>query len=369
MDHHPNSRPKFQPIRIKDLVHFCESDDDESEDRVQDSETDSDSEDPEPLPQDSSIVNDLSRSLPLPEVKYNNNVDSASKVSRTAVSSKFVEYTSIDDNVEHKTNNAVPEVHVSVHSNYSNVDTYDKYKDFKQDNHRTALPINPESQPTLLHEDECNIKVKQSTNFEQLSCRNSHAQEQVSLKEHKTKHVTIDAKRQPLEEQMYKSDIQSVNKCNASKKPGNNEFESIVFVSQHVGNALKSGTCNSQNNVNMRESLEQKSIINEEKAHNENISSTNKSLNSADQIILQTPLKHVSASSSRPDPCFSRRNIVQTPQNKLSDISRNHGLTPATNSCHWSQNNMRQTPLQNKSLNFIDSMQTPKNSVQLMTNK
>ena len=109
-------------------------------------------------------------------------------------------------------------------------------------------------------------------------------------------------------------------------------------------------------------------MLNEEKIHCEDVSSTSKTLisdtgtciNSIDQRILQSPLKHA-VSSTRPDPCFSRRNITQTPQNK-SDISKNHGLTPATILSHWSQNNMKQTPLQNKSINFKDSMQTPKNS-------
>ncbi|XP_076233388.1 dual specificity protein kinase monopolar spindle 1 [Calliopsis andreniformis] len=314
MDHHMNSRPKFQPIRVKELLHFCESDDDESEDKAQGSETESDSEDFQPLPQDN-IEDDLNKSSASLNAKYSSGVKLTREISHTNASSKPEEYSLVDTNINIKPETAV-------------------------------------TRSSIVHENECNVKSKKSINFEQLNhvqlnSKNTYMQEQIPQIEHRNKHVTVDTKRHSTEEQPYKSEIQSVNQSNSTKKANNNAFESIVFPSQHVGNTLQSGICNS--------SLEQISTISEEKMP-------------VDQLTLQTPLKHVPASYSRPDPCFSRRNIAQTPQNKYSDISKNQGLTPATISCHWSQTSIRQTPLQNKSINMKDSMQTPKNSIQFMTN-
>lgn len=361
---HINSRPKFQPIRVKELLHYYESDDDdESEDKAQDSDTESESDELQPLPQDDSIEGE----------KCNYDSGLTREASQANVSSKSGESPSVDSIEECETNSVVPEVYLSV-DNKCNVHIHDnKVKDSKLDNRKTSWSINFDadiaakcevtvSQTLKFHEDECNRRGQRNLNSElnhvELSIENTHPREQVARSEEKNSRAThVDVKRQSNGEQAYKNDFQSTDRQMPCRKSINSEFKSIA-------------SCNLQNANTKVEMREERLIINEEKGQNENISSTNKSLtsdveallNSVDQSASRTPLKHAPAGCSRPDPCFSRRNIVQTPRSKLPDMSKNHGLiTPSTVSSHWSQNNVKQTPLQNKSasLNF---MQTP-NSV------
>ena len=368
---HTNSRPKFQPIRVKELLHYYESDDDESEDKAQDSDTESDSDELQPLPQDDSIEGALDTSVPLLGEPCNYDSSLTCEASQINVSPNPRESPLLDNIKECETISTVPEVYLSIH-NRCNVDVYDnKVKDSKPNNRKTSWSINFDvdigakrevtvPQTSKFHEDECNRRSQRNLNSElnhvELSIENTHPREQVPQREETNSRAThVDVKRRSNGERAYKTDFHSMDQQKPCRKSINSEFKSIA-------------SCNLQNaKVEM---LEERLIINEEKGQNENISSTNASLtsdveallNSVDQLALQTPLKHAPAGSSRPDPCFSRRNIVQTPQSKLPDMSTNHGLiTPSTVSTHWSQNNVKQTPLQNKSgsLNF---MQTP-NSV------
>ncbi|XP_076673724.1 dual specificity protein kinase monopolar spindle 1 isoform X2 [Andrena cerasifolii] len=358
-----NSRPKFQPIRVKELLHYYESDDDESEDKAQDSDTESDSDELQPLPQDDSIESGLDTSVPLLGETCNYDSSVTCEASQVNVSSNPRESPLVDNIKECETNSMVPEVHLSIH-NKCNVDIYDKkVKDSKLNNRKTSWSINFDVDIGA----KCEVTVPQTSKFHEdkselshveLSIENTHPREHVPQSEETNSHAThVDVKRQSNEEQAHKNDFQSMDQQKPCRKSINSEFKSVA-------------SCNLQNGNVKVEMLEERLITNEEKGQNKNISSTNKSLtsdveallNSVDQLALQTPLKHAPAGSLRPDPCFSRRNIVQTPQSKLPDMSKNHGLiTPSTVSNHWSQNNVKQTPLQNKSAN-LNFMQTP-NSV------
>ncbi|KOX79370.1 Dual specificity protein kinase Ttk, partial [Melipona quadrifasciata] len=291
---HTVSRPKFQPLRVKELLHFCESDDDESEDRPQDSDNESDFDDVYSLPQDY-VEDNLNMSLPLLNTTCNVSEETR-KVSQTVV--------------------------------------YSKPQEFETSNSRlTACKSERSLKCEQSNQVQLNIETSIQDNFSQI--------------EHKNKCITnVNSKGESNKNEFL--DQQNSSQVSNSKK-------SIASTSQHLENIIsQSGIDNLQNVSSKKETLESTSMVNEEKIHGENVSSTSKTLisdtgtyiNSIDQRISQSPLKHA-VSSSRPDPCFSRRNITQTPQNKC-DISKNHGLTPATILSHWSQNNMKQTPLQNK---------------------
>lgn len=316
---HTNSRPKFQPIRVKELLHFCESDDDESEDKPQDSDIESDFDDPQPLPQDDHVEHDSIQSLSLLNVTSN-------KLKETCKES-----ISFNNSIE-----CEPEIKSTFH----------------------------EYEHNMTNE---NVKCEHSNQM-QLNIQ-TIAQEKLSQTEHKNKYITNTEIKEEIKEQLTQD--QFLDQQTSCKM--NNNTESIASTFQYFEKVSQFGMHNLQN-INCKkealESVEEKlvSVASEEKIHHENVSSKGKSLisdtgtfvNSTDQW-LQTPLKHAS-NSIHPDPCFSRRNIIQTPQNKLSDpTSKDHGLT-LTVSSHWSQNNIKQTPLQNKNINFKDSMQTPKNS-------
>lgn len=316
---HINSRPKFQPIRVKELLHFCESDDDESEDKPQDSDIESDFDDPQPLPQDDHVEHDSIQSLSLLNVTSN-------KLKETCKES-----ISFNNIIE-----CEPKIKSTFH----------------------------EYEHNMTNE---NMKCEHSNQM-QLNIQ-TIAQEKLSQTEHKNKYITNIEIKEEIKEQLTQDQfLDQQTSCKV-----NNNTESIASTFQYFEKVPQFGMHNLQN-INCKkealESVEEKlaSIASEEKIHHENVSSKGKSLisdtgtfvNSTDQW-LQTPLKHAS-NSIHPDPCFSRRNIIQTPQNKLSDpTSKDHGLA-LTVSSHWSQNNIKQTPLQNKNINFKDSMQTPKNS-------
>ncbi|XP_043523236.1 dual specificity protein kinase TTK isoform X2 [Frieseomelitta varia] len=330
---HTISRPKFQPLRVKELLHFCESDDDESEDRPQDSDNESDFDDVYPLPQDNHVEDHLNMSLPL----FNtcNEPEETCNVSQTVVYSKPQEFEISNSRLTEckserslkceQSNQVQLNIETSVQDKFSQIE----------------------------HKNKCITNV----NIKGESSQNQYLDQQNSSQVSNSK-KSIASTSQQLESisQSGIDNLQNINK------------KSIASTSQHLESISQSGVDNLQNVSNKKETSESTSMVNEEKIHCENVSSTSKTLisdtgtyiNSIDQRILQSPLKHA-VSSTHPDPCFSRRNITQTPQNKC-DISKNHGLTPATILSHWSQNNMKQTPLQNKSINFKDSMQTPKNS-------
>ncbi|XP_053987258.1 uncharacterized protein LOC128880815 [Hylaeus volcanicus] len=379
-----NTRPKFQPIRVKELLHFCESDDDESEDKLDDSVNESDSDDIQPLPVDNSIEDNFNKSLPLFNTKYDSDFRPTCKVPQITVPSKLEEPLSVNKIVECRTNTVTTDVHVSVSSSYNNEELGDnKIKDFTPDNHsegsldnlKVEIDISIPKQ-CLKHNEhehdsrnEGNIKSDHA-NHVQLNYENICTQEKSSQHEYKNKHiVSEDIKGQSNEGQACKSDFQSPDEHD-SCKVNSNELGSLVFASQHFKNVSQFASCNPQSANTKVDTLEPKSVVNQEKVNHENNASNNLSTlnvepSSVDRLMLQTPLKHAPPGSSRPEPCFSRRNIAQTPQNKISEISKNHRLTPATISSHWSQNNIRQTPLQNNNFNFKDAAQTPKNCVYL----
>ena len=339
---HTISRPKFQPLRVKELLHFCESDDDESEDRPQDSDNESDFDDVYPLSQDDHVQDDLNISLLNTTC---NEPEETHKVSEIVYSKP------------QEINNSITEC---------KSESKAAFQKYEQNTSERSLKYEQSNQVQL------NIET--------------HIQDKFSQIEHKNKYITnVNTKGESSQNQFL--DQQNSSQMSNSKKSiastsqhldnmsqyriddlQNINKKSIASTSQHLESISQSGIDNLQNVNSKKETLESTTVLNEEKIHCEDVSSTSKTLisdtgtciNSIDQRILQSPLKHA-VSSTRPDPCFSRRNITQTPQNK-SDISKNHGLTPATILSHWSQNNMKQTPLQNKSINFKDSMQTPKNS-------
>ncbi|XP_076755816.1 dual specificity protein kinase monopolar spindle 1 isoform X2 [Xylocopa sonorina] len=453
-----NSRPKFQPLRVKELLHFCESDDDESEDRTQGSDCESDSDDPQPLPSDDFIEENLSNSICLRTVTNDNDFKGTCNVMSTIISTNFEKSASVD-NVPR----CIPENKSSIFhedkdtmKNERNAQCEDlnpvklsietrvhkkMFEDVKMQSDQNELSnndfqcldkkgsckLNNNSESVIsafqhaenVSEFEIhsvpNVNIKKDSLELKLIENEEKAHENVSQRMSQTLHDT-NIKKEALElipttnDERARSDnisqfgIHTLQNTNVKKEPlelksiGNVEklhyenipqygmqslhntnikIETLELVPTtneekiHCDNIPQFGMYTLQNTTVKKEPLEFKSIGNEEKPHYENVSSSNKTLtsdtgahvNSIDQWVLQTPLKHVPVSSAHPDPCFSRRNIIQTPQNKVSDMSKNFKLTPATILSHWSQNNTKQTPLQNKSIKFKESTQTPKNSV------
>lgn len=330
---HTNSRPKFQPIRVKELLHFCESDDDESEDKPQNSDSESDPDEPQLLPKDDDIEDVLNKSLSFHSKTHNDELKTTCEVVHTFDSSRPEESLPTDNVLECKPDGKSSVIFV--HERGTTSGTNVMHEKFNQMQLNIDAPI----------------------------------QRNVFNAEHKSKHIiNVENKKQSNEESLHKSDPQSLDQ---QKSYGISNSEPKAFEFRDFENPSQPGINNAKNTNIRREIVELKPIVTEDKTLKESIPSTNKSLssdagsfvNSTDQWALQTPLKHAQINSTRPDPCFSRRNITQTPQNKLSDPSKNLGLTPATISSHRSQNSVRQTPLQNRSISFMDSIRTPKNSV------
>lgn len=303
---HVSSRPKFQPLRVKELMHFCESDDDESEDKTQGSGSESDSDDPQPLPQDDHVQDGCEDDN---GTKQTDELAAISQVPRTIIS--------------------------------------------------------PSRQPSVSVNKMCKPEYKRSERGEKrVNCQRSiqvqsvvienRNQENHSQLEQTSRRVVDDSRKQSSHDQSYNNHVQSVDQAfyrrNSSNEPvGSAQSELHRF-----------------HNSNLRREASE-SMVNEDKVHENvsgNKSDTGTSVNHQNQWILQTPLKFAPVNSAHPDTCFSRRNINQTPQNRSSDTRASHGLTPSTILCNWSQGNTKQTPLQGRSVgyNVKDSIQTPKNS-------
>ncbi|KAK1134301.1 hypothetical protein K0M31_012080 [Melipona bicolor] len=357
---HTVSRPKFQPLRVKELLHFCESDDDESEDRPQDSDNESDFDDVYSLPQDDYVEDNLNMSLPLLNTTCNESEETR-KVSQTVVYSKSQEFEISNSRLTackserslkcEQSNQVQLNIETSIQDNFSQIEHKNKCI--------TNVNSKGESSQNEFLDQQNSSQVSNSKKSIASTSQHLENMSQSGIDNLQNINKKSTASTSQHLESISQSGVNNLQ--NISKK-------SIASTSQHLESISQSGIDNLQNISSKKETLESTSMVNEEKIHCENVSSTSKTLisdtgtyiNSIDQRISQSPLKHA-VSSSRPDPCFSRRNITQTPQNKC-DISKNHGLTPATILSHWSQNNMKQTPLQNKSINFKDSTQTPKNS-------
>ncbi|XP_017880727.1 serine/threonine-protein kinase WARTS homolog [Ceratina calcarata] len=298
---HASSRPKFQPLRVKELLDFCESDDDESEDKTQGSDSESDSDDPQPLPQDDDVRargNDNGREQTV-------ELAGICRAGRTIVSPDHGQPVCVNEMCKPGSGEF-----------------------FEQSERHTS----------------CEQSVQVQSDIE------NRTQEKIFQLEQRSRHAD-DVRRQSSHDQMYNNQVQSVDQTFYRKSSSNEPVASAP-----------SGVCRFQNANLKREASESKE--NEEKAH-ETVSSTKFDagtfVNHASQWTLQTPMKFAPVNPVHPDPCFSRRNIEQTPRNRSSDIPKNHGLTPSTILSNWTQGDSKQTPLQTRSINFKDSMQTPKN--------
>ncbi|CAK9812746.1 Dual specificity protein kinase TTK [Anthophora quadrimaculata] len=323
-----DSRPKFQPIRVKELLHLCESDDDESEDKPQDSDVESDFDDSRYLSQDDCIEDISNKSSSVHDTRYDTEIKTSCEMLHTIVPSKPEDSVLVDNITESKTEGK------SVFHEHDHNEKSEKNLEYEQSN-----------------QVQLNIDI--------------HAQEKIFQTENKNKHITNTNVKVPLnQEQSHKSELQLLDQQSSSKI---NNSESNVFVFQHSGYVSQSGVHNIQNTNLNRETIS-KTVSNEEETHHENISSTHRSdlrlsVNSTDQWGLQTPLKHAPVNAIHPDPCFSRRNIIHTPQNKFSDIPKNHGMTLTTVSSYRFQDSAKKTPLQNSSVNLRNYAQTPENTV------
>ncbi|XP_015522263.1 probable serine/threonine-protein kinase mps1 isoform X1 [Neodiprion lecontei] len=70
-------------------------------------------------------------------------------------------------------------------------------------------------------------------------------------------------------------------------------------------------------------------------------------------LATETPLKHAQTVSTRPESCLSRRNIMETPQMKSrQEYPQNNIDTPGMIFSHWSRNNFFQTPTSNHNPNL-----------------
>ncbi|XP_046738946.1 probable serine/threonine-protein kinase mps1 isoform X2 [Diprion similis] len=70
-------------------------------------------------------------------------------------------------------------------------------------------------------------------------------------------------------------------------------------------------------------------------------------------LVTETPLKHAQTVSTRPESCLSRRNLMETPQMKSrQEYQQNNIETPGMIFSHWSRNNFFQTPTNNHNSNL-----------------
>ncbi|XP_018056964.1 PREDICTED: probable serine/threonine-protein kinase mps1 [Atta colombica] len=393
--------PKSQPVRLKALL-ACESDDDdESEEKLCQSEDELDNF--KPLPQD-----DFTEVLQESSVLKTNSsstiesTDGALKVTCVLPNEnlEIVTNTSIQkglnfDREQCKVSDINSESHISL-SDSSKLETCNsKHEENSQEyhiatmftsgnqantvyNHSTNITLPP---PLLsVYKGDYNIdsnKNFQTINSNQLHHENAYMSDILNKRKEESMYSTSGENKMLLtrnselnlskDDQRYKGTygfIEQANKNNKedSQKITNTLLESATCIPQTSENLMHAVRHSSQKNVTKYEANEKytpaKNTCTE--FNTPSLSEASKSLATINHLVLETPLKHMQV-NVHPSSCTSHKQLFQTPQNKLSgDLNKNQ--TPSTILSNW-YHNVVHTPMERKNFLTRDQVQISKNAV------
>ncbi|XP_032681624.1 uncharacterized protein LOC116849020 [Odontomachus brunneus] len=405
------TRPKFQPIRLKALLHFCESDDDDDDDdnserKPQESEDESDDE-PQPLAQDESAEN-IPQQLSLSEEDV--------KLSKTDTQDRFSIHTlqeeshkvasdvsSILDKLSCTTSNKkeckVGDVNVE---NCLPMDKLNKLEPYRNKNEETqdcndGKTVSRSYQVETVHERATNVALPSSSLslYKGDSDANRSLQSTSSGQSHHENAYMSDVLNRKKEEHVYNMLAESKKLLGTSndsflsddkwhrsahslagiEQPGkdheekfhrrisNVESEPVGVSLSTSGNSIyPTAKHSSQHNVTKYEGNEKYAAA-EGKHIDLSTPSLSKTFSVVNRLVVETPMKHLQVGPVHPNPCTSHKQLFCTPQNKLpNDPSKNYIQTPSTILSSWCHN-MRHTPVDGKNHVAKDCVPTPRNAV------
>ncbi|XP_024891463.1 serine/threonine-protein kinase MPS1 [Temnothorax curvispinosus] len=401
--------PKSQPVRLKALLHLCESDedddDDETEEKPHQSEEESDFE--EPLLQDDSSEDVLQETLVVQELMPKSRINSSSIESPTdgvlkttcTLPKETLEVVTNTPSVQREIDFATDREQrkVSDVNDSNKPEIYSsKYEEKTQESHSETFASR--SQVDTVHNRSANIalpppslsvykgdyntkldtnKNLQPINSNQVHHENAYMSDILNKrKEGSVYNTSVDNKillrnselNLNKDDQRYKNTYGFTEQANKdveeeSHKVPNSLSESATCTSQTSENLMHPARYSSQKNMTKYEANEKytpaKNTVRTEFS-TPSLNEASKSLTVINRLTSETPLKHVQV-SAHPNPCISHKQLFQTPQSKLSgDLNKNQVQTPSTIfQSSWYHN----TPMEGKSFIARDHVQMSRNAI------
>ncbi|KAL6264917.1 hypothetical protein P5V15_005011 [Pogonomyrmex californicus] len=410
--------PKFQPVRVKALLHLYENneddDNDESEEKTQESEDELDFDEPYLLPQDDSAEDVLCEKT----LASKTNINSSSFESTDGVSNmkclsskencivtdtpsiqRGTSFTANRDeysvNSDRRINSVNSESHLpisdpnklEIHSSKHEEKTQEYHngtftsRSQSDVAHNRSTEVTLPSSSLLVYKGDYNKfdtnKNLQLLNSSQLHHENaymsdiSHKRKEgsiySSLAENKTLLTRNSESNLSKDNQRYKSKHSFIEQMNKDCEEESHKIPSTLSESatciQTSENMMHPVRCNLQKSIAKYETNEKytpaKNTYTE--FDTPSLSEIGKPLTMINCLISETPMKHAPI-SMHPNPCTSHKQLFQTPQNKLSGgLNKSHVQTPSTILSSW-HHNMRQTPMEGKNLTK-DHMQMSRNAI------
>lgn len=358
-----NARPKFQPVRVKALLHFCESDDEESEEKTINSESEADYDDIRPLSLNDSVANE-SNSL-FQCISDSGSIDNISKEENIYLNVSLKEQLK-NENDGNTNDSTISSTNIDtiIYDNVNKIDKEEQENNYKvmsststnipdtKNNNQVDMQQHMQSN-ALLHvttKDEENLNSELQLNQENVIIMKEDHKASTNMYVKNIEQKESNPMIEDHQKDKYKL-YKNTNCCAEHIVPISNKNE-LRGIHHTISNVSKSKCLPDEKHLNVED------VLSSETASTCDIKLHTHS------VVTDTPLKHANSHSLRPNPCLSHRNIFQTPQTNLkSELITNAAQTPSSIFSIWSQNNMRQTPLQSKGLSIIESIKTPVSSL------
>jgi len=402
--------PKSQPVRLKALLHLCESDEDDDDDDESEKSPQSENESDfnESLLQDDSAEDILQETLVLKAGINSSPIESTDGILKTMCvlpkeNYEVVTNTPIQgginfaiDRERRKVSDVNSESHIV--SDSSKLETCSsKYEEKTQEYHSGTFTSRSQTDtvnrstnialppPSLsVYKEDYNTKFDTNKNLQpmnsnQLHHENSYISDILNKKKEGSMYNTSAENKMLLtrndagielnlnkDDQRYKGTygfIEQTNKdCEEESHNIPNSSESATCISQTSENLMHPIRYNSQKNVTKYETNEKIQYTPAKNTCTEfSTPSVSKSFTTINHLVSETPLKLVQV-GVHPSPCTSHKQLFQTPQNKLSSDMKNHVQTPSTILSSWYYN-AKHTPMEGKSFVAKDHMQMSRNAV------
>jgi len=403
--------PKSQPVRLKALLHLCESDEDDDDDDDDDNESEkspqseNESDFNESLLQDNSAEDILQETLILKAGINSSSIESTDGILKTTCvlpkeNYEVVTNTPIQgginfaiDGEQRKVSDVNSESHIPV-SDSSKLETCSsKYEEKTQEYHSGTFTSRSQTDtvnrstnialPLLsVYKEDYNTKFDTNKNLQpinsnQLHHENAYMSDILNKKKEGSMYNTSVENKILLtrnsagielnlskDDQRYKDTYGFIEQTNKDCEEESHNIpnplsESATCISQTSENLMHPVRYNSQKNVMKYETNEKIQYTPAKNTCTEfSTPSVSKSFN---QLVSETPLKLVQV-GVHPSPCTSHKQLFQTPQNKLSNDMKNHVQTPSTILSSWYYNS-KHTPMEGKGFVAKDHMQMSRNAV------
>ncbi|XP_035742695.1 probable serine/threonine-protein kinase mps1 [Vespa mandarinia] len=360
-----HARPKFQPVRVKALLHFCESDDEENEENIINIENKTDYDDVGALSLNDSIQDVCCNDSSLKHISHSESIEGKSKEEHAGVllNSSFKEY--LQSNNDNKANSSIRssvEMDTIVYNNVNRTDEDEQEKNQKVISFKNTCIENIKDSDlldTVQHGNSLFHDATQNEGNANLGLK-LYQENVLALKEYENIPLNIYVERMEqkqgnliMEEDIHKERLDHKSE-NKSFKDTESGIGHVSFIPSNDKNTLR--------DINRAVTNQSKSkfLMDEKYLNSENLCSEIPSISdtgsSIYSVLTATPLKHTNLHSVESNSCIL--------QNKLqNEVLTDAAQTPSTILSTWSQNNARQMPLHSRGLSTVESTPTSTNSI------